>query len=105
DDLDVAVTAELFAREQQSTCRPQSTDGADVGKEPEERRAVLDSGLERPNRTRCDLGGIVLALEVVGNFDRFRQRPGHIRAHDLAQEAFIRMKVKLEQAGQDQASS
>ncbi len=102
--FDVTIVAELFARQEQALRGPQSADGADVGKQPEERRAILHAGFEHPHRSLRNLGGIVVALELIGDLDRLRQRAGDVGAHDRAQERLVGMEVQVEHARQDEAS-
>jgi hypothetical protein len=47
---------------------------------------------------------VVLALEVVGDLDRFRQRAGLVRPHHLAEQALVRVEVQIEQPGQHEAA-
>ncbi len=49
----------------------------------------LHAGLDRAHGALRDFLRIVLALEVVGDLDRFRQRAGLVRPHDLAEQALV----------------
>ena len=103
-DLDVAVFSHFLAREQKAASRAQAADRSDIGEQAEESRAVHDADLDRAHRARRDLGGIVVALEVVGDLDGFRQRARQVRAHDLAQQALVGMKMQIEKSRQHQAA-
>ena len=105
DDLDAAIFLHLLAREQKAAGGPQSADGSDIAEQPKEPGAVLHALLDGAHGARSDLGRIVLALEVVGDLDRFGQRARNVRPHDLAKEALVRMIMQIEQAGQNQLAA
>jgi hypothetical protein len=47
---------------------------------------------------------IVIAFVVVGDLDRLRQRAGHVRPHDLAEQAFVGVVMQIEKARQNKTS-
>ena len=94
----VAVVLHLLACQQQAARGSQPANRADVAEQPEERRAVLDTGLDGAYGARGDLGRIIIALEVVGDLDRLRQRAGDVRPHDLAEQALVGVVMQVEKA-------
>src|SRR5262249_24488130 len=63
DHLDVAKAGVFLAHEQQSLRGAQAADRSDVGEQAEERRSILDSGLDHAPGALRHLLRIVFALE------------------------------------------
>ena len=103
-DLDLAVWLHLLAGEQQAACRAQPADRSHVGEQAKERRPVHDADFDGPNGARRDLVGIVFALEVVGDLDRFGQRAGLVGPHDFAEQAFVGVEMQVEQPRKHQTA-
>ena len=104
-DLDVAIAAEFFAREQQSPRGAQSADRADVGEQPEKRRAVLHAGLDRPRRrAAATSAGSYLRLKSLVISIASGNVPGQVGPHDFAEQAFVGVKMQIEQAREDETS-
>ena len=104
-DLDLAETAEALAGEEQALSGAQAADRAHVGEEPEERGSVLDTRLEDPAGAPRHLLGVVLALEVVGDLDRFGERSRHVRTHSLAEQGLVGVEMEIHEAGRHETAS
>ena len=61
-DLDIAILPEFFAGEQQTLRRAQSADGADIRKQTEKGRAVLDARPRAPGSRAATSAGSYLRL-------------------------------------------
>jgi len=104
DDLDIAKARVFLAHEQQSLRGAQAANRSDIGEQAEERRSILDPGLDHAPGALRHLPRVVFALEVIGDLDRLRQRARYVRPHDFAEQRLVGMQMKVDEARNDQVA-